>query len=134
MPEFDDARTDLVAAREHDATARAARARSRAAVRQAEADARRAQRAGGQADDGARERLARAQAALKRAEGAARSGRERLAGAVEAFAPLADPRRGIGRLPADTPFLLFPVRLETRFGTATDPATGAQRPQLWVRI
>lgn len=48
---------------------------------------------------------------------------------------LTDPRV---QLPAHftnrTPFLLFPVRLETRFKTVIDPASGAQRPQLWVRI
>lgn len=48
--------------------------------------------------------------------------------ALEGFATFSDPRRNIGQLSDQSPFLLMPVRVETRFGTAGD------QHQLWVRI
>src|SRR3954466_11965722 len=65
--------------------------------------------------------------------------RASLGAAGAQFAEFSDPRRNIGRLSDTAPFLLFPVRIETRFKTITAP----QRPgvvvlpprhQLWVRI
>lgn len=49
------------------------------------------------------------------------------------FGRFSDPREGIGRLRDDTPILLLPVRLETRFKTVAS-REGAPRQQLWVRI
>jgi hypothetical protein len=51
-----------------------------------------------------------------------------VAGALERFASFSDPRRNIRRLSDRSPFLLLPVRVETRFGKAGD------QHQLWVRI
>ncbi|MGB7537144.1 MAG: hypothetical protein WBM17_01275 [Anaerolineales bacterium] len=51
---------------------------------------------------------------------------ERLHSEFETFT---DPRRELGRWPADVPVLLFPLRLETRFKT-----DGGGTPQLWVRV
>ncbi len=48
--------------------------------------------------------------------------------ALEGFATFSDPRRNIGQLNDRSPFLLFPLRIETRFGRSGDSA------QLWVRI
>jgi hypothetical protein len=48
--------------------------------------------------------------------------------ALEGFASFTDPRRNLGTLGDQSPFLLFPVRIETRFVNASDA------PQLWVRI
>lgn len=45
-----------------------------------------------------------------------------------------DPREGIQKLQDETPILLMPVRLETRFKTSSAPGLAAQAPQLWVRI
>jgi hypothetical protein len=45
------------------------------------------------------------------------------------FAAFTDPRRNLEVLPDDLPFLLFGVRLETRFATVE-----RGRRQLWVRI
>lgn len=53
---------------------------------------------------------------------------------VRDFGLFSDPRTGIERLDDSIPILLMPVRLETRFKTGTQPQTGAQVPQLWVRI
>ncbi|MEO6916530.1 MAG: hypothetical protein ABI151_13625, partial [Chitinophagaceae bacterium] len=45
------------------------------------------------------------------------------------FALFVDPREALSEhFPADTPFLLFPMRLETRFKTINN------QPQLWVRV
>jgi hypothetical protein len=50
----------------------------------------------------------------------------------EAFAPFNDPREQVEQLSDRYPFLLLPVRLETRFKTIT---IGEQRQnQLWVRV
>ncbi|GEM_PF-448858 len=51
---------------------------------------------------------------------------------LEQFKPFTDPREHIGNLPDDTPALLFPIRLETRFKKIT--LEGRIRHQLWVRI
>jgi hypothetical protein len=40
----------------------------------------------------------------------------------------ADPRASAGELPDGLPVLLFPLRLETRFGGGTPPS------ELWVRV
>jgi hypothetical protein len=76
-------------------------------------------------------------------------GAERIA--VAKFAAIADPRTAISRLGDDVPFLLFPVRLETRFKTgqvahaaerepprrrtrAAPPPPQQSEQQLWVRV
>lgn len=56
------------------------------------------------------------------------------------FAPFKDPRRNVGLLPDDSPFLLFPVRIETRFRTKTPDrlqpvvTRAATQHELLVRI
>src|SRR4051794_6778282 len=57
--------------------------------------------------DAARRRLADARASL--------------GGAAAQFAEFSDPRRNIGRLSDTAPFLLFPIRIETRFKTIRAP-------------
>jgi hypothetical protein len=50
-------------------------------------------------------------------------------------ASLTDPRVQLNNhFENRTPFLLFPVRMETRFKTVVNPDTGAAGYQLWVRI
>lgn len=51
----------------------------------------------------------------------------------EALLPFSDPRTQVNRLPDHTPFLLFPLRLETRFKKIRQP-DGQEQDQLWVRI
>jgi hypothetical protein len=48
------------------------------------------------------------------------------------FLPFTDPRENLSQLPDAAPFLLFPVRLETRFKTFTQD--GQLKHQLWVRV
>jgi hypothetical protein len=50
----------------------------------------------------------------------------------EAFEAFTDPRVGTPMLDDATPFLLFPLRIETRFGTAMEH--GVTKAQLWVRV
>jgi hypothetical protein len=49
------------------------------------------------------------------------------------FAAFTDPRKGINRLDDDTPLLLMPLRLETRFKQSATPGA-APRDELWVRV
>lgn len=51
----------------------------------------------------------------------------------EILLPFSDPREQLKNLPDDTPFLLFPVRLETRFKKVTQRG-GGEKDQLWVRV
>src|SRR5712692_3784717 len=55
------------------------------------------------------------------------------------FAEFSDPRKNVEQLGDSSPFLLFPVRIETRFRTLLPQSTPgtpvpAPRHQLWVRI
>lgn len=58
--------------------------------------------------------------------------RERYDTLVKSFLPFSDPRENVGRLSDSAPFLLFPVRLETRFKTVT--RDGDVSHELWVRV
>jgi hypothetical protein len=66
-----------------------------------------------------------ARGALARATAAA-------AASLNQFATFSDPRQNVGSLSDASPFVLFPVRIETRFASAGG-RDGAKR-QLWVRI
>jgi hypothetical protein len=115
MSAFDDARTELATAQ---AAATAARATFSAA------------RNAGRPDS-------KLDAALLRANAS-------VAEAVTAFGALNDPRQSVEHLADTAPFVLFPVRLETRFGTRRSAADGkhplvagaavGDAQQLWVRI
>lgn len=56
--------------------------------------------------------------------------------ATASFAEFSTPQRNVGLLDDASPFLLFPVRIETRFRTTTEQVPGAAEPprQLLVRI
>jgi len=66
-----------------------------------------------------------AKGALVRATAAA-------AASLNQFATFSDPRRNVSSLNDASPFILFPVRTETRFASAG--GRGAAKRQLWVRI
>ncbi|MEO5905682.1 MAG: hypothetical protein ABIQ11_03085, partial [Saprospiraceae bacterium] len=58
-----------------------------------------------------------------------------LKGIIGMYAEFTDPRLQINKhFKNETPFLLFPVRMETRFKNITDPLSGRTKNQLWVRI
>ena len=64
---------------------------------------------------------------------------EDVSGLLGKLVELADPTRQLSELDDATPILLFPVRLEVRFHTATPPrreaaAIAAPPHQLWIRI
>ena len=68
-----------------------------------------------------------AAATLRKAEAAYASATRDAREATGAFAQLADPRSGAAQLTDGLPVLLFPLRLETRFGGGQPPT------ELWVR-
>ena len=67
-------------------------------------------------------------AAGAKAQGTLQQANQALEAALEGFATFTDPRQSLGALSDQSPFLLFPVRIETRF------LTTAGQPQLCVRI
>ena len=69
----------------------------------------------------------KAAAALRGAETAYAAAADDARAAAGAFGQLADPRSSAGRLTDGLPVLLFPLRLETRFGGGAPPT------ELWVR-
>ena len=79
------------------------------------------------AADNAAANKASAQATLGKA-------RASLNDAAAQFANFSDPRRSVSLLSDTTPFLLFPVRIETRFRTNASPAGIAATHELLVRI
>jgi len=162
MTDFDPGRRQLADAR---AAQEAAQRETRAAVaRQRALEAERAsltrrtdtqtrQGAAALADLDAQIAAATAQVQARKAAYARAS--DAAAAALRGFAPFTDPRLDVGRLSDDSPFLLMPVRLETRFvnvasggggpvpeaaiaGAARSPpavgAAAAAGPQLLIRI
>ncbi len=78
-----------------------------------------------------------AAAALEAAQSAVKRARAAVIDASGVFAEFSDPRRTVTTLSSSSPFLLFPVRIETRFRTLTEQSPAgltSTRRQLWVRI
>jgi hypothetical protein len=89
-----------------------------------------------QEEQGERERIksqrADAEGDLKGGQAELRRIGDQLDQAIKDFSIFTDPREAIGRFNDQTPILLFPVRLETRFKTVVE-GRGSRR-QLWVRV
>jgi hypothetical protein len=124
MADFDATRQELSEARDGYGAAADELAARRVALRRAEEERRRAGTAGERHD----ERVRAARDAVERAAGVRAEAGAQLEAAVEGFAPLSDPRKGVERLDDGFPCLLFPLRLETRFKAIGDGT------QLWVRV
>src|SRR5258708_5007227 len=135
MADFISAQESLAAARAAQDAAQAAAAQAAARQQAVAAALTRAQRSAGR-QDGATARLAAMvkqaadEAAAKRAE--AGRAANAAAGALRDFAVFSDPRRNVSFLSDALPFALFPVRIETRFGTVG--SGDVTQHQLWVRI
>jgi hypothetical protein len=141
MAEFDDLRKQLRQARAQrdDASDRASSARERLKRIKARMDA--LDRAFGPNDPAYVSEIERLETERVKAEGLLNEARHDLEsakslerGLFDDFTLLANPSDAIAHLKDQFPILLFPVRLETRFKTVTDPDTGESQPQLWVRI
>jgi hypothetical protein len=81
----------------------------------------------------------RAAAARDAAKASLQQSRASLAGVAGDFSVFTDPRQNVERLSDQIPFLLFPVRIETRFRKIVAPtppglAAPPVKHQLWVRI
>ena len=144
MPDFTTNQVQLAAARQalDEAQQAASQAAAQAQKAQAALDlASRQQRARQEGGNLAQleAEAKRATAARDTARASLKDARTSLAGIAGQFAEFSDPRRNVERLSDATPFLLFPVRIETRFRTivAEAPPGIAAPPvkhQLWVRI
>ena len=146
MTDFTSTQSLLATARADYAAAQQAALMAAARARQAQAALDLATRQGSAAGDQA-PNLAQLAAAAKRAAAdqaeanqAVQKARAAVGQATAAFAQFGTPQQNVGRLSDSSPFLLFPVRIETRFRTAAPerrrPELAAAAPQheLLVRI
>jgi hypothetical protein len=143
MPEFDDVRRRLSAARDAIAKVDDDLFAVREQLRQiAEREIALARVSGQDAADAGsrneRARLAHERAAAEQQLEQLRRARGDLVasegGLAATFATFTDPRRGITSLSDRTPILLMPLRLETRFREVSVPSAPAPTHELWVRI
>jgi hypothetical protein len=139
MPDFSAAQAELAAARNARDAAQAAAAQAaerQKAVANAQSRLARSFDPNDRTAVAEKRRLdelaSQAEAEATTKHGEARRAAEATAAALAGFAEFTDPRNNIGRLSDASPFLLFPVRLETRF--ATVGSGDFIRRQLWVRI
>ena len=140
MADFNTDQAQLAAARRalNEAQLAASEAAAQAQKAQAALDlATRQQKAQNLAELQAEEK--RTAAARDAAKASLQASRASLAGVASEFAVFTDPRQNVDRLSDAIPFLLFPVRIETRFRTVVAQAPpGIAAPpvkhQLWVRI
>jgi hypothetical protein len=146
MADFGSNQAALIAARSalDQAQLESLQASARAQQAQAALDA--ATRRGNPHDRGEGRNLAQLAAAAKQtatqrdaAKAAVQKSRSFLSDVTGRFAVFTDPRQNLERLSDSAPFLLFPVRIETRFRTIAPQAppgiaVPAPRHQLWVRI
>lgn len=139
MPEFNDLQAQLQEARTSTEQARVKLMAARENVKRIEAALARHDRVYNPQDGHQREQ----RQVLERQKHQAEANLERHAGAVAeavklerdrfvGFVELSDPRQQIERFHTSFPFLMLPVRLETRFKTINED--GRVRSQLWVRI
>jgi hypothetical protein len=138
-PMADSARSELTAARRaHDAKADEAR-RATQELRALEAERARFLRDAPSGDRATAAKAAElkqaieaAATAVKAAKGALGEAIKTTAQAAAAFAEFSDPRQNVGRLSDRSPFVLMPIRIETRFATST--VRDVSRRELLVRI
>ena len=134
MPDFASAQSQLSSARSELDAAQSAALHASARVREAQSllDA---------ADRGTPGNRAELQAAVQRAQESQRAAQTALeaaryavAAGTSVFAQFSNPQQNVGRLSADSPFVLFPVRIETRFRATAVQAGAAVSHELLVRI
>lgn len=137
MPDFPTSQAQLTNARAARAAAESSAAQASELVRQLNGQLAQLSRTLNPADRAGLAPKAKLEAQLKQAasgvaakQAALASAKENLASALEGFATFSDPRKNLSALSDQLPFLLFPVRVETRFMSSGDPP----QPQLWVRI
>lgn len=135
MPTFSQSQSDLSKARAALAAAKAAAAQAREAKKKAAARVDKFARTSSLRDGAAKEDQAKANAQLKQATADLQAKQEAFATAqrvadraLAAFEVFSDPRKNVSSFPDSLPFLLMPVRIETRF------VKSGEVPQLWVRI
>jgi hypothetical protein len=143
MADFNSAQAELAAARANQASAQLTALQYAARARQAQAalDLRTRQNGSGESQELAQLTAAARQAAadLAAANQTLTNSRSAVSVATAGFAPFRAPQENVGLLNDSSPFLLLPVRIETRFRTTTpqrgEPALAARAThELLVRI
>lgn len=135
MADFTSGQSKLAAARAALNAKQLAALEASAAARQAQATLNLATRQISSADEN--HTLASLTANAKRASAeeasakqALKDAKDSVSAATSDFAVFRDPRRNVASLADDSPFLLFPVRIETRFRTATPRGTQPERARV----
>jgi hypothetical protein len=135
MPTFLQSQSDLAKARAALANARSAAAQAGEAKKKAQAQMDQLSRTADARDGAAKERQTKAGMQLKQIASDLQAKQEALSAAKRAadqaliaFEPFSDPRKNVSSFPDSLPFLLMPVRMETRFVKIGEVS------QLWVRI
>ena len=124
MPEFLDARSALEGARAAAHKLSRDLFREKQKLNALERAERRAARFGPDHDPALTERLNAARGRLKAMTAQLDRARERETADFTTFVDFTDPRKHIGNLSANTPILLFPLRIETRFRLLEDSDDG----------
>jgi hypothetical protein len=135
MPDFNTSQQQLANARATRATAQTAAAQAAEQQKQIQGQLDAVLRRANPNTPAAWEEKARLEALLKRTiedanarQTAAQRANQDVEASLEGFATFTDPRQNLAHLSDQSPFLLLPVRIETRFAMAGD------QHQLWVRI
>jgi hypothetical protein len=148
MPDFASAQARLAAARANQDSAQFAALQAAAHARQAQASLDLATRQSNSSSSGnQKHKLGQLAAAAEQASAdqaaanqALQDARAKVSQATADFAQSRTPQRSVSQLSDNSPFLLFPVRIETRFRTITperrrpEPAVAAPQHELLVRI
>jgi len=141
MAEFDDLREQLQRARDERDAANTAQVKTRELLRRIAERERELDRVFNSDNEDHRAQREQLRAERERAQDQLARDRTTFAGAgtreaevLIDFSQFTDPRRAITQFNDNTPILLMPVRLETRFKSFINPDTGGQTSQLWVRV
>jgi hypothetical protein len=136
MPDFASAQSQLSAARNALAAAQLAASQAGAGLAETQESLDSALRGTPANRAGLEAAARRAQQSQASAQKAFEAARDAVATASGAFASFSNPQQNVARLSADSPFVLFPVRIETRFRTSPvrSAAAAAGSHELLVRI
>jgi hypothetical protein len=139
MSEFDDLQAALADAQKAAAEAARKLFADRQLLQRARTRRRNAERVAGDPDGDGQlaeidAEIANREAAVKRARADSEALRAVAAERLRPFLDLSDPREHVANLDDNIPILLLPLRIETRFRTASPDGNRDSQGELWVRV